>query len=224
METSISSISYYRPAAESATRNAGVQPVSADKSVGSSNKIDLEKVALGVRMILEGLGENPDREGLLDTPARVSRMYQELVYGLNVDPGTEITCSFSEDTDELVIVKNIPFASMCEHHLVPFMGVAHIGYIPANGKITGLSKLARVVELASKRLQVQERMTSQIAEALVQRLNPAGVIVMLEAEHLCMSLRGIKKSGSKTITSAVRGVIKSNAVTRQEALSLLTRA
>ncbi len=223
METSISSISYFRPAAESATRNAGVQTSTKESALTTSNKIDLEKVALGVRMILEGLGEDPDREGLLETPARVSRMYQELVYGLNVDPATEITCTFSEETDELVLVKDIPFASMCEHHLVPFMGTAHIGYIPSDGKITGLSKLARVVEVASKRLQVQERMTSQIAEALVRKLNPTGVIVMVEAEHLCMSLRGIKKSGSKTITTAVRGLIKTDKSVRQEVMALLSK-
>jgi len=222
MEQGITSISYFRPAAESATRNAGVSQHTAIET-GKSNQIDLEKVALGVRMILEGIGEQPDREGLVETPARVARMYQELVYGLNVHPGDEVTCTFMEDTDELVLVKDIPFASMCEHHLVPFMGTASIGYIPANGKITGLSKLARVVELASKRLQVQERMTSQIADAIVEKLAPQGVIVMIEAEHLCMSIRGIKKAGSKTVTTATRGLVKTDSVTRQEIISLLNR-
>lgn len=222
MEAGITSISYFRPAAESATRSAGVTP-SAEAESKSGNKIDLEKVAQGVRLILEGLGDNPEREGLVETPARVSRMYQELVYGLHVDPASEITCTFTEETEELVLVKDIPFASICEHHLVPFIGTASIGYIPSNGKITGLSKLARVVELTSKRLQVQERMTSQIAEAICQKLSPAGVIVMLEAEHLCMSIRGIKKPGSKTITTAVRGVMQTNPATRQEIMALLAR-
>ncbi|MBX9689764.1 MAG: GTP cyclohydrolase I FolE [Candidatus Obscuribacterales bacterium] len=222
MESSITSISYFRPAAESATRTGGVSNAGLHESKG--NQIDLEKVAFGVRMILEGLGEDPDREGLTDTPARVARMYQELVYGLNVNPGSEITCTFMEDTDELVLVKDIPFSSVCEHHLVPFIGSASIGYIPANGKITGLSKLARVVELASKKLQVQERMTSQIADAIQEQLSPAGVIVLLEAEHLCMSLRGIKKAGSRTLTTAMRGLIQSDKSVRQEIMSLLTRS
>ena len=227
MESSITNISYFRPAACSATRNAGGIPgsFSADPaSVSiSSNQIDLEKVALGVRMILEGLGENADRDGLAETPARVARMFQELVYGHNIDAGSEITCTFEENTEELILVKDIPFASTCEHHLLPFIGTASIAYIPANGRITGLSKIARVLELASKRLQVQERLTIQIADALLQKLSPRGVYVMLEAEHLCMSIRGIKKPGSKTITTAARGLIQTDSSLRQEVMSLLTR-
>jgi GTP cyclohydrolase I len=146
-------------------------------------------------------------------------MYQELVYGLNVDPASEIVSTFYEDTKELILVKDISFTSMCEHHLVPFIGVAHVGYIPRMGQIIGLSKLARVVELAARKLQVQERMTNQIADALVERLNPLGVIVSLQAEHLCMAIRGIKKSGSKTVTVAVRGVIESDPSVRAEVMA-----
>jgi GTP cyclohydrolase IA len=185
--------------------------------------MDVAKIEEGVRLILEGIGENVQREGLLDTPARVARMYDELVYGTGVDPASEITCRFIENTDELVLVRDIPFASICEHHLVPFIGTAHVGYIPANGAITGLSKLARVVELASKRLQVQERMTTQIADALVSKLNPLGVIVVLEAEHLCMSIRGIRKPGSRTVTSAVRGTVATSQSTRAEIMALINR-
>lgn len=184
---------------------------------------DIDKIAQGVRLILEGIGEDADREGLLDTPARVARMYKELVYGTGLDPATEVTCRFSESTDELVLVRDIPFASVCEHHLVPFIGSAHVGYIPRDGVITGLSKLARVVELASKRLQVQERMTTQIADALMETLSPRGVVVVLEAEHLCMSIRGIKKPGSKTVTSALRGIVATDQATRAEVMALINR-
>jgi GTP cyclohydrolase I len=185
--------------------------------------MDIQKIADGVRLILEGIGEDADREGLLETPARVARMYEELAYGIGLNPGSEITCKFSENTDELVLVRDIPFASVCEHHLVPFIGVAHVGYIPRDGIITGLSKLARVVELASKRLQVQERMTTQIADAIVERLNPVGVVVVLEAEHLCMSIRGVKKPGSKTVTSALRGIVATEQATRAEVMALINR-
>lgn len=185
--------------------------------------LDHEKIAAGVRLILEGIGEDVDREGLADTPGRVARMYCELVYGTGLDAASEITCRFSENTDELVLVRDIPFASICEHHLVPFIGTAHVGYIPRDGVITGLSKLARVVELASKRLQVQERMTTQIADAVVDKLNPHGVIVVLEAEHLCMSIRGIKKPGSKTVTSALRGIVATDQATRAEVMALINR-
>lgn len=220
METGIRNISYYKPAVESATRNCG----SNSFSPSISNIVDMEKVALGVRMILEGLGEDPEREGLLDTPARVARMYQELVYGLNIDPASEITCTFNETSEDFVLVKDIWFSSVCEHHMLPFFGTASIAYIPSEGKITGLSKIARLVELCSRKLQVQERMTSQIADAICNKLSPSGVLVMLEAEHMCMSVRGIKKPGSKTITTASRGVLKTNASNRQELMSLLTRA
>ncbi len=187
------------------------------------NTVDPEKIASGVRLMLEGMGENPQREGLLETPARVARMYQELIAGLGLDPADEITCQFQENIDELVLVRDIPFASICEHHLVPFIGVAHVGYIPRAGKITGLSKLARVVETAARRLQVQERMTCEIADALMSRLDPLGVVVVLEAEHFCMSIRGIKKPGSKTVTSALRGSVQSSQATRAEIMSLISR-
>jgi GTP cyclohydrolase I len=183
----------------------------------------MQKIVDGVKLILEGIGEDAQREGLLDTPARVGRMYRELVAGTGVNPATEITCRFHENTDELVLVRDIPFASICEHHLVPFMGVAHVGYIPKGGVITGLSKLARVVEVASKRLQVQERMTTQIADALVEVLDPVGVVVVLEAEHLCMSIRGIKKPGAKTVTSALRGIVATDQATRAEVMALINR-
>lgn len=227
MESSINSISYFRPAAVSATRHGGLDYAAANDDaqevVPVNNKIDFEKVAQGVRIILEGLGDDADREGLQDTPARVARMYQELVYGLNVDAASEITCTFTEETDELVLVKDIPFSSVCEHHLLPFIGTATIGYLPSEGKITGLSKLARVVEVTSRRLQVQERMTAQIADAIEKKLNAKGVLVLLEAEHLCMSLRGIRKPGSKTLTTAFRGDIKENPALRQEIMTLLAR-
>lgn len=182
---------------------------------------DAEKIEAGVRLMLEGMGESLNREGLIDTPSRVARMFEELVYGTDIDPATEVTVTFHENTNELVLVRDISFSSVCEHHLVPFIGVAHIGYIPRNGVITGLSKLARVVDLASKRLQVQERMTTQIAEALMRTLDPEGLVVLLEAEHLCMTIRGVKKAGSKTITSALRGSMATNEATRAEVMSLI---
>jgi GTP cyclohydrolase I len=184
---------------------------------------DMQKIAEGVKMILEGMGEEADREGLLETPNRVARMYSELVAGHGVNPADEISCIFHEATDELILVRDIPFASICEHHLVPFMGTAHVGYIPRDGVITGLSKLARVVEVASKRLQVQERMTTQIADAIVEKLDPVGVVVVLEAEHLCMSIRGIRKPGAKTVTSALRGIVATDQATRAEVMALINR-
>jgi GTP cyclohydrolase I len=210
----------FTPAAPSATRYAGMKP-RADESF--LPEMDLNKIAQGVRLILEGIGEQTEREGLLETPSRVARMYQELLYGTGADPADEVTCTFNEDTDELILVKDISFSSICEHHLVPFVGVAHIGYIPGGGRITGLSKLARVVELASKRLQVQERMTAQIAEALMEKLEPVGVAVILEAEHFCMSIRGVRKPGARTVTSALRGAFKDNLATRAEVLSLMRK-
>lgn len=225
MESSINSISYFRPAVASATRSCGSAGAASDDSElgAGSNKIDSEKVARGVRLILEGLGDDPDREGLVDTPARVARMYQEMVYGLNVDPASEITCTFTEDTEELVLVRDIPFSSMCEHHMLPFIGKVSIGYLPANGVITGLSKLARVVEAAARRLQVQERMTTQIADAIECKLNARGIVVIVEAEHLCMAIRGIRKPGTQTLTTAFRGELRNNPAMRQEIISLLAR-
>lgn len=182
---------------------------------------DLDKIRQGVTLILEGIGEDLERVGLTDTPERVARMYKELCSSVHVDPATEISCTFSEGTDDLVIVKDIFFASICEHHLVPFLGSAHIAYLPTGGRITGLSKLARVVECAARRPQVQERMTNQIAEAISSVLRPQGLIVLLEAEHLCMSIRGVKKPGSQTVTAAVRGIFRSDVTARQEAMSLI---
>ena len=177
--------------------------------------IDLDRAERAVRELLIAVGENPDREGLKETPARVARAYGEIFAGLFVDPDTVLEKTFDEGHGELVLVKDIPMFSTCEHHLVPFHGVAHVGYIPAvDGQVTGLSKLARVVDLYAKRPQVQERLTAQIADALVRKLNPRAVIVVLEAEHLCMAMRGIRKPGSRTTTSAVRGLFKSSATSR----------
>jgi GTP cyclohydrolase I len=210
----------FKPAQPSATRYAGVSPQGTDSF---SPPMDLNKIARGVQLILEGVGEDINREGLLETPSRVARLFQELLYGTHLDPSSEITCTFNEGTDEIILVRDISFASMCEHHLVPFIGTAHVGYIPDAGRITGLSKLARVVELAARRLQVQERMTVQIADALMTELQPIGVVVVLEAEHFCMSIRGVRKPGAMTVTSAVRGVFKENQATRAEVMSLIQR-
>lgn len=183
--------------------------------------IDLARIEAAVREILLAVGEDPDRRGLEDTPRRVAKAYAEAFAGLHMDPGSILATSFDIGHDELVLVKDIPFYSTCEHHLVPFHGVAHVGYIPSvNGVVTGLSKLARVVDVFARRPQVQERLTTQIAEALVDHLDPRGVIVVMECEHLCMSSRGIRKPGAKTVTSAVRGKLRDSA-TRAEALSLI---
>ena len=171
-----------------------------------ANKVDQERIAAAVREILIAVGEDPDREGLLETPDRVARAYEEIFAGLHRDPAEVLGVTFDISHEELVLVRDIDLYSTCEHHLVPFHGVAHIGYIPSkNGKVTGLSKLARLVEIYARRPQVQERLTSQIADALVEHLDPQGVIVVVEAEHLCMTMRGVRKPGASTITSAVRG-------------------
>lgn len=180
-----------------------------------------EKIEKAVYQLLEALGEDPKREGLLDTPSRVAKMYQEVFSGLKEDPKEQFTAVFSESYEEVVLVKDIPFYSMCEHHLVPFYGVAHVAYLPSHGKVTGLSKLARAVEVASKRPQLQERLTSQIATALKEALSPKGIFVMVEAEHMCMTMRGIKKPGSKTITRIAKGVYQTDAVLRQEVLAMI---
>jgi GTP cyclohydrolase I len=175
-----------------------------------------------VRELLIAVGENPDRDGLQRTPERVARAYGEMFAGLHVDPSDVLETTFDENHDELVLVKNIPIYSMCEHHLVPWHGTAAVGYIPgADGRITGLSKLARVVDLYARRPQVQERLTTQVADAVLNRLGPRGVIVVVEAEHLCMAMRGVRKPGSRTMTSAVRGTFKADPRTRAEALSLI---
>ncbi|NHM16905.1 GTP cyclohydrolase I FolE [Xiamenia xianingshaonis] len=184
--------------------------------------MDKEKIEQGVRLILEGIGEDPTREGLVKTPERVARMYEEIFAGMTEDPAVHFETTFDEGHEEMVIVSDIPFYSMCEHHLVPFFGKAHVAYIPArDGRICGLSKLARLVDAYAKRPQVQERLTSQVADMLIDQLHPQGVLVVLEAEHMCMSMRGIKKPGSKTTTSAVRGIFERNQATRSEALSLI---
>ncbi|KPJ69572.1 GTP cyclohydrolase [candidate division WOR-1 bacterium DG_54_3] len=183
--------------------------------------IDQKKIEKAVKEILKAIGENPERSGIKDTPRRVAKMYTELFSGLQRDPGREITVFHNEDHEEMIMVKNIPFYSMCEHHLVPFVGKAHVAYIPTKGRVTGLSKLVRVIEGFARRPQVQERLTSQIADCLMERLKPRGVLVVIEAEHLCMSMRGVKKPGAITTTSAVRGVLQKNAKTRSEALSLI---
>jgi GTP cyclohydrolase I len=184
--------------------------------------VDHERAEAAVRELLIAVGEDPDRAGLRDTPARVARAYAETFAGLWQDPGDVLTTTFEEDHDEMVLVKDIPMYSTCEHHLVPFHGVAHIGYIPGlDGRVTGLSKLARLVEVYARRPQVQERMTGQIADALNDVLKPRGVLVVLEAEHLCMAMRGVRKPGSTTVTSAVRGIFRDNSATRAEAMSLV---
>lgn len=180
-----------------------------------------EKMEEAIYQLLEAIDENPEREGLRDTPKRVAKMYQEMFSGLNEDPKDQFTAVFTENHDELVLVKDIPFYSMCEHHLVPFFGVAHVAYLPSEGRVTGLSKLARAVEVASKRPQLQERLTEQVAKALEEALHPKGIFVMIEAEHLCMTMRGIKKPGSKTVTTVSKGIYKEDYQGRKEVLSLI---
>jgi GTP cyclohydrolase I len=185
--------------------------------------MDSEKIEAGVRLILEGIGEDLGREGLVDTPRRVADMYHEIFAGLKADPAEHFCVTFNEGHQEMVLVRDIPLYSVCEHHLVPFIGRAHVAYIPSkSGRICGLSKLARVVDVFAKRPQVQERLTSQIADTIVKYLDPVGVIVVIEAEHLCMSMRGVKKAGTETVTSAVRGLFEGNIATRAEAMSLIT--
>jgi GTP cyclohydrolase I len=202
-----------------------VQPT-ADRSNGhdpaSVPAFDAPRIEAAVREILIGIGEDPEREGLKDTPARVARAYEELFAGLRTDPDVVLRRTFSENHDELVLVRDIPMFSMCEHHLLPFHGLAHVAYLPGpDGRVTGLSKLARLVDLYARRPQVQERLTTQVADALDRALDARGVIVVIDAEHQCMSARGVRKPGSRTTTSAVRGIIKSSASTRAEALGLI---
>ena len=184
--------------------------------------MDKAKIEEGVRLILEGIGEDTAREGLLDTPKRVANMYEEICAGLEQDPAEHFKVLFNEDHQDMVLVRDIPLYSMCEHHLAPFFGVAHIAYIPGpSGEICGLSKLARVVDVYARRPQVQERLTSQIAECIVDNLHPLGMLVVIEAEHLCMSMRGVRKPGTKTVTSAVRGSFQTDSRTRAEAMALI---
>jgi GTP cyclohydrolase IA len=184
-------------------------------------EFDFAKVEQGVRLILEGMGEDLGRPGMRDTPARVARMYQEITTGLHEDASDVLQAVFEEGHDEMVMVRDIPMYSICEHHLLPFLGRAHVAYVPRDGRITGLSKLARLVDGLAKRPQVQERLTSQVADALVERLHPQGALVVIEAEHLCMSMRGVRKPGAITVTSAVRGVFRDSLPTRLEAMNLI---
>lgn len=184
--------------------------------------MDHARAEAAVRELLLAIGEDPDREGLRETPARVARSYAEIFQGLYAEPDEVLDRTFDEHHQELILVKDIPMFSMCEHHLVPFHGVAHVGYIPnPDGRVTGLSKLARLVDLYARRPQVQERLTAQVADALVRKLEPKGVIVVIEAEHLCMGMRGIRKPGSRTTTSAVRGMLRSSPTSRAEVLALI---
>ena len=183
--------------------------------------MDKNKIKKGVKLLLEGIGEDPNRPGLKDTPKRVANLYEEIFAGLNT-PAEEILKPIEgESHDEMVIVKDIPFYSVCEHHLLPFVGKAHVAYVPSKGKIVGLSKLARAVELFAKRPQLQERLTAQLADLIMEKLKPKGAMVIVNAEHLCMSMRGIKKPGSKTVTSAVRGIFRTKESTRAEFLELI---
>ncbi|MDQ4103012.1 MAG: GTP cyclohydrolase I FolE [Actinomycetota bacterium] len=193
-------------------------------SVTSGRVFDHARAEAAVRELLIACGEDPDREGLRETPARVARAYEEMFAGLFLDPDMVLERTFEEGHEELVLVRDIPMYSQCEHHLVPFHGMAHVGYIPnAAGRVTGLSKLARLVDLYARRPQLQERLTSQVADALMRRLQPRGAIVVIEAEHLCMAMRGVRKPGSTTTTSAVRGLFKTSASSRGEVLDLMMR-
>lgn len=183
--------------------------------------MDKNKIKKAVRMILEGVGEDPDREDLKKTPERVADMYEEIFSGMSKDPSKQLEVLLGEKHDEIVLLKGIPLYSVCEHHLLPFTGRAHIAYLPRNNRVTGLSKLARVVEILSKRPQVQERLTTEVADVVMKKLKPRGVMVIIEAEHLCMSMRGVKKPGVMTVTSAVRGIFKENPKTRAETLDLI---
>jgi GTP cyclohydrolase I len=198
-----------------------VTPDAGDAS--ASGEIDRPRIERAVREMLLAIGENPDRDGLKRTPERIAAMYAEIFGGLHEDPASHLSVTFEAEHDEMVMVRDITLHSSCEHHLVPFAGKAHVAYIPGrDGRITGLSKIARLVDGYARRPQVQERLTTQVADALVEVLQPEGVLVMIEAEHFCMSMRGVKKPGALTITSAVRGLFKTNPATRAEAMSLIT--
>ena len=183
--------------------------------------VDKEKIVTAVELILEAIGEDPNREGLLGTPDRVARMYSEIFRGLHESPGDFLECVFHEEHDEMILVRDIPFYSMCEHHLLPFIGTAHVAYIPSDGRVTGLSKLTRVVESIARKPQLQERLTKEINETITEYLKPQGAAVVVNAEHLCMSMRGIKKPGAMTVTSSVSGLFRSDARTRSEFFSLI---
>lgn len=186
--------------------------------------IDKERVKAAVKELLLAIGDDPDREGLVETPDRVARMFEEIFAGMHVDPMELVKVFQEHEHEEMVLVKDIPLYSMCEHHLLPFIGVAHVAYLPRMGKVMGLSKLARIVDVLAKKPQLQERLTSQIADVVMEAVDPQGVAVVIEAEHLCMTMRGIKKPGSKTVTSALRGLMKTDARTRAETLALINKS
>jgi GTP cyclohydrolase I len=199
---------------------SATEPDEGSEGAGTSG-VDLEKIERGVKLILEGVGEDAERAGLQETPRRVAEMYAELTAGMREDPVAHVKALPGDRHDEMVIVKEIHFASLCEHHLAPFVGKCHIAYIPKEGRIVGLSKLARLVESFARRLQVQERLTSEIADTLFEGLKPVGVMVVMEAEHTCMTIRGVKKPGAITITSAIRGGFRKDSRTRAEAMALI---
>ncbi|MBN1274370.1 MAG: GTP cyclohydrolase I FolE [Candidatus Aminicenantes bacterium] len=184
-------------------------------------KVDIKKIERGVKLILEGVDEDPKRPGIKKTPQRVAQMFLEILGGINEEPSEQLQVIQGEKHDEMVLIKNIPLYSMCEHHLLPFAGLAHVAYIPKGGRIVGLSKIARVIDIMSRRLQVQERLTKEIADLIDEHLKPLGVLVVIEAEHMCMSMRGAKKPKSVTVTSAVRGSFRSSSATRAEAMTLI---
>jgi GTP cyclohydrolase I len=185
--------------------------------------MDLKKIEKGVRMILEGIGEDPERSGIKETPERVARMYQEIFAGLETPTEELLKAIEGETHDEMVLLKDISFYSVCEHHMLPFIGKVHVAYIPSGGKIVGLSELVKSVEVLAKRLQVQERLTTQLADLIMNKLKPKGAMVIIDAEHLCISMRGVKKSGSRTVTSAVRGIFRTKQSTREELLELIKK-
>jgi len=185
--------------------------------------MDKKKIEKAVKLLLEAIGENLSREGLRNTPSRVARMYEEIFCGINQDLTKLLNVTYIQEHDEVVLLKDIPFFSICEHHLVPFFGKAHVAYLPAKNRVTGISKLARVVDMAARKPQLQERLTSEIADAIMTALKPRGVMVVLQAEHLCLTMRGVKKPGSQMVTSAVRGIFRTNPATRAEAFSLINR-